>query len=307
MKILLSLPQSPEVNDYQRLLGESAKVAARRLEVDIDIRFAEGSTNKQWQHYADAINYKFDAVISMPLDDDSISRRVTETLENKIPFWVLNRMPDYVDELRERFPDVPLAVVTPNQVHVGRIQAQQCIKLLGGIGKILYVVHGLAKNGSSLMRAQGMEEGLKGSGVTILATIKGRWDFKEAYNAMMNWIEYRQNSSLRIPDLNPSLVVCQSEGMVRGVEEALKLATDRDLRDLPVIGCDGTPEFKDAVDTGKRYATVELPLTAEVALTQVVTWLRQRKLPKDLTTQLSPQSYPMVERLSSLIRRSGVA
>lgn len=304
-KILLSLPQS-EDNAYQRLLGRTATAAARRLGVDVCVEYACGDINKQWAHYALASSEHFDAVISMPLDDESIANRVGEVLANRIPFWILNRTPDYVAGFQTKYPDVPLAVVSPDQTEVGRIQARQTIKLLGNKGSILYVVHGFAKNGSSVMRSQGMEEGLKGSGVSILSTINGRWESERAKNAMNVWIEHRMNSTFRLPNMNPDLVVCQSEGMVPGVEEALKAAKDEVFRNMPVIGCDGTPEFKQAVDSGLRRATVELPLTSETALSQAIEWIQKRKQPPKLTT-LAPQSYPALEFLKPIKKQAGAA
>lgn len=298
MKIVLSLPHSPS-NSYQAALGEEAVKTAATLGVKLVTFYGEGDNLKQWEHFTASIREgDVHAILCMPLDDSAIHPKITMALQAGILVGLLNRSPDYLSALRREFPHLPVFSVVPDQMEVGRIQARQVRKMLRG-NRFLYLIDGTQRNWSSQQRLAGMREEGKYADSTM-TIINGAWKSDKAYDALMVWSSMvlekwvcgsrdAQKAAL------PKGVVLQSEGMYFGVRRALdELAKKLDLPEIaciPIMGCDGTLEFRKMVDEGILPSTVVLPTTIERAMQAAARWHRDKVAPPPQIV-LQPKPYP---------------
>ena len=129
-KRVVLLLDDPE-NRYQLLLVREARVAAARCAVELlEPEFAGGSSWTQVEsvnrHLRDA---RPDGVLVM-LAGGQWTRAPFERLPRAgVAVVLLNRIPDWVEELRREHPRALVASVTPRQEGVGEIQANQALRV----------------------------------------------------------------------------------------------------------------------------------------------------------------------------------
>ena len=78
-----------------------------------------------------------------------------------IALVLLDRIPQWVEDLRSRFPEALLAGVTPNQVGIGRIQAEQALRLARS-GANVMLVTGTVGATAAVERRRGFLEVVRG-------------------------------------------------------------------------------------------------------------------------------------------------
>jgi ABC-type sugar transport system substrate-binding protein len=258
------LLDDPE-NRYQQLLVREARAAAPRLGLEIlEPEFAAGSSWTQVEslnrHLREA---RPDGVLVM-LAGGQWTRSPFERLPRAgVPVVLLNRVPDWVEDLRRAHPRALVAGVTPRQEGVGEIQAGQALRVARP-GSFAILVTGEASSPAAIARKRGFLETVAGR--LSVHEIDGRWSATGAEKALGEWFRVGADR-----DRPLDLVVCQNDAMASGARAALgKQAADSGRRDLartPLIGCDGTErEGKAMVARGELAATVVMPPTTPRAL-----------------------------------------
>jgi ABC-type sugar transport system substrate-binding protein len=180
----------------------------------------------------------------------------------KVPVVLLNRIPDWVEDVRRSHPQALVAGVTPNQEGIGQIQASQALRLVGP-GAFVLLVTGDALSPAAAARRRGFLEKVKGR--FTVHEIDGRWSAAGAERAVRDWFRVGAER-----DRPVGLVVCQNDAMASGVQSALAKRTgagrEAGVRTL-LIGCDGMEqEGKAMVARGELAATVVMPATTPAAL-----------------------------------------
>src|SRR5215470_4843531 len=113
-------------------------------------------------------------VIVLPVRDNSLDRVARDAARTRIGWFCLNRKMSNLRELRAEFPSVPIALVMPDQLEIGRIQGRQFRALLPQGGDILYV-QGSSVTSSAQARLAGMREVVAGSSVEVKDVLDGNW------------------------------------------------------------------------------------------------------------------------------------
>ncbi len=262
-KVALLL-DDPE-NLYQQLLVREARAAAARCGVDLlEPEFALGSSWTQ----VDSLNRhlreaRIDGLLVM-LAGGQWTRAPLERLPRAgVATVLLNRIPDWVDELRREHPRALVAGVTPRQDGIGDIQARQA-KRLARPGSFVILITGDASSPAAVGRKRGFLDGVGGR--FAVHEIDGRWSAKGAEKALGEW--FRMGAERDRP---LGLVVCQNDAMASGARSALlRQAASPGLRELArvaLVGCDGLEEEGRAmVGRGDLAATVVMPPTTPGAL-----------------------------------------
>ncbi len=176
---------------------------------------------------------------------------------------LLNRIPDWVDELRRDHPRALIAGVTPRQEGVGEIQAGQALRLARP-GSFVILITGDASSPATVGRKRGFLE--KVAGRLAVHELDGRWSAKGAEKALGEWFRVGAER-----DRPLGLVVCQNDAMASGARSALlrQAASSgrRELERVPLVGCDGLEEEgRSMVARGELAATVVMPPTTPRAL-----------------------------------------
>lgn len=296
---------------YQRASQHEAELTARRLNVALEVSFADDLAAQQARNvvrFVQANEQRQVAAIVMPSADiDSTSGSVVAHPVHKLArrvaargagWIVLNRDAELqIATLRKEFPSVPSGVVTPDQKEFGRVQGRQFRSMLPKGGRILYVVGNPTASSTRDRRAGMREIAGNGHGGFKIDEVDGLWSAAQAKEAVLKWLAWESQRG-EFPDL----VGCQNDAMAVGASEALALAATQHsraaLRRIPVTGGDGLPdEGRRWVDEKRLAATVIAPTTAAVAIEQLVAcWDTGRPMP--LVTALPVTPYPALHELA---------
>jgi ABC-type sugar transport system substrate-binding protein len=253
-------------NLYQQLLVREARACAGKQGVQLlEPVFAEGSSWNQVETLNGLLRSKDrpDALLAVLAGGQPMQGTFERVAKAGLPLVLLNRVPDWIEELRSRFPEVLLAGVTPDQAGIGRIQAQQALRLAKP-GAFVVLVTGTAASAAAVERKRGLLEGVKDR--FTIHELDGGWSASGAEKALAAWFRLGADR-----DRMPELVVCQNDAMAEGVRAALlrqaAASGMSDLGHVPLVGCDGLAEEGCArVTRGELAATVVLPPTTPTAL-----------------------------------------
>jgi ABC-type sugar transport system substrate-binding protein len=293
-KPTISLFVADDSNEHQQLVLADAKRAAENAGLTLETDSAGNQITVQIRQVYNAINREPErrtrAIIIMPVRDNSLNRVATDAVKAGVGWICLHRRMDYLDELRQSFPDLPLAMIGPDQMEIGRIQARQFRAILPKGGHVLYIKGNLA-NSSSQLRLSGLMEGLEGSTVDARDTLSGNWTTEDAERVAEGWLRMVLSGSSRL-----DLIGCQNDAMAVGARNALQTVASYlrrpEIARIPVTGVDGLPgSGQKLVNDGTLAATVIVPSSGVPAIDLVVRSLfKKERTPKEVSLQ--PVSYP---------------
>jgi ABC-type sugar transport system substrate-binding protein len=282
-------------NLYQQLLVREATTAARKHDLELlPPQFADGSGWAQ----VDAVNTLLrdarrpDAMLLMLAGGQSARASIERVPKAGVGLVLLNRLPDWLAELRRSYAQVLVAGVAPHQEQIGRIQAKQALQLCVP-GSFVILVTGTASSAAALERRKGFLDEAKGR--FTVQEVDGRWSEAEAEKALASWF---QLGAMR--DREPRVVVCQNDAMAAGARAALArqaASTGRQgLARVPLVGCDGLAEEGCArVLRRELAATVVVPATTPAAIEILRRHWQTGERPDQLL--LDPESFPTLQEI----------
>jgi ABC-type sugar transport system substrate-binding protein len=291
-------------NDYQDALVRSARFCCERRGLQLEVHDAGNSSDKQLQQIIACVRgparARTAALLVHPVLDGMHEQAAQEAARVGLGWVLLNRVGAYVTDLRQRYPQVPLFAVTPDQVEIGRMQGRAVRALLPSGGRVLYV-QGPLMASSSRARASGMEEVLKDAGVAV-QSLRGDWSARSGEQTVSLWL-LRALPAGEVSDL----VVAQNDAMASGARSALAAAAREhgrpELAELPIVGCDGVTAFgARLVKEGVLTATVVVPGTAAPAVDEIVR-MRQGGPPPPAELRLPVTLQPDPSALRPLTNR----
>jgi ABC-type sugar transport system substrate-binding protein len=277
-----------ETQEFQRMQAADAREAAARLDLDVEILFAEGNAVLQIQQVFTFVHAAQEerpsAIIVESVARAGMERLTRNALERGIGWVLLNETAPYFAELKERHPGLLLSSVRSDEEEIGRIQGRQARALLPSGGALL-CLRGPRDNLSTEGRAQGLEEEIRGTGLEVRGELHGDWTEAGGEKVVANWLRLKTTEAFR-----PDLVVSQNDAMAVGARAAIR-AQRPDWASVPLIGCDGLPRGgQRLVEEGALWATVVKPTTTGRALDLVARALDGQ--PVEDNVVLSPHSHP---------------
>jgi ABC-type sugar transport system substrate-binding protein len=287
-----------DVSEYQRLVKSDTEAAARRHGFSVEVQNGEDNVTTQIRQIRDCIRRPPEerpyAILAFPARDASVDKVAQEAVRAGVGWIVLNRRADYLGALRDSAPHLPIGMVGPDQVEVGRLQARQALALLPGGGYMLYVM-GITLASAAQDRLAGLKDGLKGSKVTF-GEVAGSWHSEEADRAVGAWLEMVVPSGLRL-----GMVSCQNDAMAQGARTAVERVAVHlkrpEIAGVPVTGVDGIETFgQRLVGLGRLTATVVQPSSGGPAVDLLASCLKGAPMPA--TTVLPLTSYPPLDQLT---------
>lgn len=262
MKVLLAL--ITRNNDYQREQSSAAEAAAKRLNIDLKVIYAEGDGIAQTQQLFAALRAnpaeRPDAIVVEPVGT-SMTMVGKTAVGCGVGWVVMNTTVGDAAQLRQGAP-VPIGAINADNLEVGRIQAKQFATLLPSGGVVLYI-EGPAGDVSKLRR-EGLQQALP-SNIQI-QTVRGKWTEDSAFQAVSSRLALLWSQAP-----NVHLIGCQNDAMAMGARKAiegLSVASQREQwLKLPFTGCDGVPASGQVwVRRGLLTATIVTPPLAGLAL-----------------------------------------
>ena len=296
MKKLNFVLLAVENNDYQAEQVTSAKAAADRLGIGLQIIHTEHDAIEQSQTVLELVQSKSEkrpnGILFEPVGTP-LAQAAKAAAEAGIGWVVLNRQViDYMPALRQQFR-TPAFSVTTSHLDVGRIQGEQIARLMPGGGCVLYI-QGPSDNDASIRRTAGMQS-TKPANVEV-RTLKGVWTEQSAYQAVAMWLKLSIAKELTL-----GCVAAQNDAMALGARKAFQeLATGADRKhwqNLPFVGCDGLPKSgQAAVKRGLLAATVVIPPNAGRAVEALANAMDKGTQPQECILT-EPHSYPELAQL----------
>jgi ABC-type sugar transport system substrate-binding protein len=248
-------------NSYQQALADEARETARKHGFELlTPSFANGSAMEQGAAALAYSRQKVSACLIYPVVADMLVNVAQILARGGASVAFLAQPPGEIARVRESNRDVLVTAVVSDQRELGRLQGQQCKRLLPGGGSVV-LIEGPAEAGIAQERLAGFQE-VVGSGLRV-QSLYGRWEDEEAERVLTAW--------LSSPGRKLDVVACHNDAMARGARAALNKAADRlgepRLRSVPVTGIDAVPsDGQRRVSTGELTATVENPRTSGPAI-----------------------------------------
>ena len=293
--ILVSL--LAEDQEFQRLQADDARATASRSGLDAEVLFADNSAILQIQQLYRAIHRPIEArpaaIVVETVVGEGLERVAHAAVEAGIGWILVNRRVAYLDDLRRGHPELPISLVSTDQVEVGRLQARQFRSLLASDSGLVLYLQGPADTSVAQERRQGATEGLAGTQIELRA-LDGDWTEASGERAIERWLRLKTSDGVR-----PDVLGCQNDAMAVGAGRALEASSARpDLARLPRTGCDGLLEGgRRLVDLRKLAATVITPSNTGPAVELVARALKAGH-PAAAEVMLAPTSYPTLEEMA---------
>ena len=292
-EILVSLPSRD--NEFQTLQAEDAQETASRLGLEVRIEYADGSALQQIQQLFKHIHGGDppQAIVAEPVAFEGVRRVAQKATATGVGWCILNCTADYIEPLRQQYPEIPIFAVGSDQTQIGRLQGRQIRALLPSGGTVLYV-QGPPASVAAQERLRGAEEELSAAGIdpTIL---DADWSEDSAEQAVRSWLRLKINARM-------DLVACQDDAMARGASRAVQDLAGSAWDGVPFLGIDGVPSVgQKLVSEGMLTATVIQPSNTGPALEALAEWKKSGTSPP-AWLKLPVESFPL---LSELRPRSG--
>lgn len=295
LKFVVSL--TTRDNDYQIEQAVAAEEAARLLNVEVEILYAENDAILQSQQLLNIIQSSSaphpDGVIFEPVGGTGMPQVARAAASAGIGWVVLNREVDYISDLRRNYK-VPIFAISSDHEEIGRIQGRQITALMPNGGSVL-LIQGPSESLAAKQRTTGMFE-TKPADVQV-KLMKGNWTEASAYKCIGSWLKL--STSLQTP---MDVIAAQDDAMALGAKKAFQEASDSAARDrwisIPYLGIDGMPKTGQAwVQRGTLTATVVVPTNTGKAIEMLAHALHTGTVPPEKTVTLA-KSFPAIEELA---------
>jgi len=263
-KFLVSLPTCD--NDFQIEQALSAKQAALKLGIDVEVAYSDNDAVNQSTYILKAIQSPLESrpqgIVLEPVRGSALPQVAKVACDAGMSWAVLNRAPDYIKDLR-RTAKGSVFALSSSHSEIGRIQGRQFAALLPQGGSVLYI-EGPSYSSSSQKRTSGMLE-TKPRNIQV-TTLKGQWTAESAERAVSSWLKLVTSQKVPI-----DLVGAQDDSMAIGARDAFEKITNEEERarwlSLPFTGCDGVPNAGQKwVRDGMLAATIYIPPLAGQAI-----------------------------------------
>jgi len=214
-------------------LADAMKKEAKKEDVNLNVAIANQDLNKQLSDVEDFITKKVNAIIISPVDSKGIQAAIMKAKRAGIPVITVDVAADG--------GDVVSHVATDN--YAGGVEAGKLMgKLLKGKGKVGIIDYPAVQ--SVVDRVNGFKQGLKETpDVKIVASQTGITR-AEALTVSQNMLQAN-------PDLN-GIFGFGDDAALAAVIAAKSAKNDN----IKIIGFDGMPEARNAVDKEKTFAAV---------------------------------------------------
>ncbi len=288
---------STNTNDFQTELAATALAAGQKLDVTVQIIYAQNDPILQSQQLLKMIQLPGsshpDAIFFHPFGSTALAQVARAAAAAGIGVAVLNWQANYVSELRQNY-HVPIFIYSSDHRQIGHIQALQFAALLPEGGNVLYI-RGPSGSYGAEERAAGMAE-TKPENIQIKSIRTPSWTEEGGYRAVSSWLRLSTANDEPI-----DLIAAQNDLIAIGARKAFaeianEFARERWLN-LPYTGIDGLPQTGQVwVRKGLLASTIVVPPNAGLAVEAMEKAIRTGIHPPECILTV-PKSYPSIEDL----------
>ncbi|MGL4484094.1 MAG: substrate-binding domain-containing protein [Anaerovoracaceae bacterium] len=237
---------SPSLNDTgQTIVVEGAQAFADENGFTLDVQDATEDVAKQQDQVKAMIESGVKALIVVPVDTAAAQPITDAAAEAGIPLVYVNRNP-----FGDKDPSKDAYFVGSPEIEAGMMQADFLKEKItkGGVA----ILQGQLTNEGAVLRTEGNEKNLKGSGIKVLAKEAGDWQRDKGLTLTENFITTYGDK------LNA--ILANNDEMALGAIEAIKAAK---RTDIIVIGVDAIADALASIQAGELAGTVLQDMKAQ--------------------------------------------
>jgi ABC-type sugar transport system substrate-binding protein len=252
---------------YQALIDEAAKYPDIELIVDN----ANGDVSRQVEIIENFIAQGVDAIITDPIDVNTLIPVMEEAEAQGIAFCTFDR---------RAFGGPFLFHVGCNDVFGGRLALEYVAAKLDGVGKIVHIEGQLGAS-PAINRKKGIHEQLVYyPGLELVYEQSGQFSREEGLRVMEDAITATGGDF--------DAVICANDDSALGAIQAMKDA-GIDLDTVIVVGYDGVPDGLRAILAGELNASIQYPVSmASLVMKQVAEYLLYGTMPENPDFDMLP-------------------
>lgn len=240
VKILFSM--SDDSDAFRHLLSESAKSYSQSQNVELVVKDAAGSIEKQVEHMKEAVSGGYNVIICAIVNPDTALQ--LKKAAGELPIVFINSAPK--DELLEVNKYI---FVASNEMVAGTYQAESVIESLKNKGEAKIVLFkGEDGHSATIGRTKAVKQTFKEKGINV----------KYVFEDSANWSRQGAKEMFNIflsTHKEFDAVICNNDEMALGVIDSLK-ENKIDPSSVPVLGIDATPNACNAILDGSMRLTV---------------------------------------------------
>lgn len=243
-------------NPFFKTEAEAAAEKAKELGYEVKTVSHDDDPTKQAELFDTAISEKAAAIICDNAGSDATVAAVQKARDNNIPTFLIDR------EINES--GIAISQIVANNYQGAKAVAEVFVEAMGEEGKYAELL-GKESDTNAGVRSSAFHEVIdQYPDMEIVATQTANWEQTEAYTKMETIIQSN-------PDITG--VICGNDTMAMGASAAIEAAG---LKDVAIIGVDGSDDVRDEIKAGKITATAlqQAALIAEMAVQQADDYLK---------------------------------
>ncbi|SFW69114.1 ribose ABC transporter substrate-binding protein RbsB [Luteibacter sp. UNCMF366Tsu5.1] len=230
---VVGLALSTQNNPFFVELKDGAQKAAKEAGVQLVVVDAQDDPARQISSVEDLIQKRVSVILLNPTDSSALAGAVQSAQRANIPVVTLDRGVDGAEVASH---------IASDNVAGGKMAADYLAKALGGKGNIIEL-QGVAGTSAARERGKGFDDEVATTGMKIVASQPANFDRAQGLSVSENLLQGN-------PDVQA--IFAQNDEMALGAVQALAGKNKKVL----VVGFDGTPDGKNAVQSGAMAATV---------------------------------------------------
>ncbi|MBB3226635.1 ribose transport system substrate-binding protein [Luteibacter sp. Sphag1AF] len=231
----IGLALSTQDNPFFVELKDGAQKAAKDANVSLVVVDAQNDPARQISSVEDLIQKRVSVILLNPTDSSALAGAVQSANRANIPVITLDRAVDGADVASH---------IASDNIAGGKMAADFLASKLNGKGNIIEL-QGVAGTSAARDRGKGFDDQIaKTPGLKIVAQQPANFDRAQGMSVSENLLQANSNVQA---------VFAQNDEMALGAVRALDGAKRGNVL---IVGFDGTPAGKDAVQSGSMAATV---------------------------------------------------
>lgn len=243
-------------NPFFKTEAEAAAAKAKELGYEVKTVSHDDDPTKQSQLFETAISEKAAAIICDNAGADATVAAVKKAREANIPTFLIDR------EINET--GVAISQIVANNYQGAKAVAEVFVEAMGEKGKYAELL-GKESDTNAGVRSKAFHEVIdQYKDLKCVATQTANWEQTQAYEKMETILQSN-------PDING--VICGNDTMAMGAAAAIKA---KGLKNVKIIGVDGSDEVRDEIKAGNITATAlqQAALIAEMSVEQADKYLK---------------------------------
>ncbi|WP_448103130.1 ribose ABC transporter substrate-binding protein RbsB [Luteibacter jiangsuensis] len=230
---VVGLALSTQNNPFFVELKDGAQKAAKDAGINLVVVDAQDDPARQISSVEDLIQRRVSVILLNPTDSSALAGAVQSAQRANIPVVTLDRGVDGAEVASH---------IASDNVAGGKMAADYLAKALGGKGNIIEL-QGVAGTSAARERGKGFDDAVAATGMKIVASQPANFDRAQGLSVSENLLQAHSDVQA---------IFAQNDEMALGAVQALAGKNNKVL----VVGFDGTPDGKTAVQNGTMAATV---------------------------------------------------